>query len=135
MENNNRKYKILIVDDDNFMLDMYAVKFKERNFDVSVHIDPRKALEKIREGYSPDAILLDIIMPDIDGFEFLETIKKEKLAEGAVLIALSNQWQEKEIEKIKKLGIDDYIIKANTIPSEVLSKVEDAIKSHKKVKI
>lgn len=132
MEEKNGKYKILIVDDDNFMLDMYAVKFKERNFNVSAHIDSKKAIEKLREGYSPDVVLFDIIMPDIDGFEFLEIIKKEKLTEGAVLIALSNQWKEEEIKKVRELGIDDYIIKANTIPSEVLSKVEDIIKSHKK---
>ena len=132
MEEKNGKHKILIVDDDNFMLDMYAVKFKEQNFEVSAHIDSKKAIEKLKEGYSPDAVLFDIIMPDIDGFELLEIIKKEKLAEDSVLIALSNQWQEEEIKKVKDLGIDDYIIKANTIPSEVLSKVEDVIKKHNK---
>lgn len=131
MEEKNEKHKILIIDDDNFMLDMYAVKFKERNFEVSAHIDSKKAIEKLKEGYSPDAVLFDIIMPGVDGFEFLEIIKKEKLAEDSVLIALSNQWQDEEIKKIRKLGIDDYIIKANTIPSEVLSKVEDIIKKHK----
>lgn len=130
MEDKNGKYKILIIDDDNFMLDMYAVKFKEQNFEVSAHIDSRKAIEKLKEGYSPDVILLDIIMPDIDGFEFLEIIKKEKLAEDSVLIALSNQWQEEDIKKAKEFGVDNYIIKANTIPSEVLSKVEDIIKNH-----
>ena len=77
-------------------------------------------------------ILLDIIMPDIDGFEFLKIIKKEKLAEKAVLIALSNQWQEEEIKTIKELGVDDYIIKANTIPSEVLDKVENVMVNRNK---
>lgn len=130
-ENKNVKYKIFIIDDDNFMLDMYAVKFKERGFDVSVSIDSKKALEKLREGFSPDLILLDIIMPGMNGLELLEIIKKEKLAEKAIFIVLSNQWEETDIEKAKNLGADDYIIKANTIPSEVLDKVESVIANYK----
>lgn len=82
----------------------------------------------LRDGLSPSVILFDIVMPDIDGIEFLETIKNEKLATNTALIAVSNQWEESYIEKAKKLGVDDYIIKADTIPSEVLSKVEEIIK-------
>ena len=132
MENLDKKQTILIVDDDNFMLDMYSVKFKERGFDVNVSIDPKQSLENLREGLSPSVILFDMVMPDVDGLEFLETIKKEKLAESAVLIAVSNQWEESYIEKAKALGVDDYIIKADTIPSEVLDKVEQIIKNHNK---
>ncbi|MBL7045230.1 MAG: response regulator [Parcubacteria group bacterium] len=132
MENTNKKYQILIVDDDNFMLDMYSLKFQERGFDVRSNIDSKKALEELREGLSPDVVLFDIVMPNMDGHKFLETIKNEKLADKAILIALSNQWQESDVSKAKELGVDDYIIKANTIPSEVLVKVEEAIKSHNK---
>ena len=63
MEN---KKKILIIDDDNFLLDMYVVKFKEAGFDVNASLDNKDALNKLREGFSPDIILLDIIMPGID---------------------------------------------------------------------
>ena len=132
MENENEKRKILIIDDDNFMLDMYSLKFKEKGFDVHTSINSKQALDKLREEFSPDVILFDIIMPDIGGLELLKTIKDENLAEGAVLIALSNQWQESEIKKAKELGADDYIVKANMVPSEVLNKVEEVMKNHNK---
>ena len=124
-----KKQSILIVDDDNFMLDMYALKFKERGFEVSTAIDAKQALDKLREDLSLSVILFDMIMPNIDGLEFLEIINNEKLAENIILIAISNQWEESYIEKAKNLGVDDYIIKADTIPSEVLIKVEEAIKN------
>ena len=122
------KKKIFIIDDDNFLLDMYVVKFKERGFDVSTSLDTKEALTKLREGLSPDIILLDIVMPGIDGLEFLEIVRKENLAGDSLKIILSNQWEESDIKKAKELGADDYIVKANVIPSEVLEKVEEAIK-------
>jgi PleD family two-component response regulator len=130
MSDVEKKQTILIVDDDNFMLDMYAVKFREKGFDVNVSADPKKALEMLREGLSPSVILFDMVMPEVDGLEFLTIINNEKLATSVILIAVSNQWEESYIEKAKELGVDDYIIKADTIPSEVLSRVEEIIKKH-----
>ncbi len=130
MEDTEKKQSILILDDDNFMLDMYSVKFKERGFDVNANTDSNQALKKLREGFVPSVILFDMVMPDIDGLEFLEILSKEKLATGAVLVAISNQWEESYMKKAKELGVDDYIIKADTIPSEVLDKVEGIIKNH-----
>lgn len=126
------KKKIMIVDDDNFMIDMYSLKFKERNFDVYASLDPKEALGKLNEGLVPDIILFDIIMPGMDGFEFLENIKKIDSKNSIIKIALSNQWKESDIERAKKIGVDDYIIKANMIPSEVLDKVEKIMKDYKK---
>jgi PleD family two-component response regulator len=71
-----------------------------------------------------------MVMPEVDGLEFLTIINNEKLATSVILIAVSNQWEESYIEKAKELGVDDYIIKADTIPSEVLSRVEEIIKKH-----
>jgi PleD family two-component response regulator len=130
MEEIEKKRTILIVDDDNFMLDMYSIKFKERGFDVNASNDPKDALKKLREGLSPSVILFDMVMPDVDGLEFLAILRKEKLAAQMVLVAISNQWEESYMEKAKELGADDYIIKADTIPSEVLDKVEEIIKNH-----
>lgn len=127
MEN---KKKILIVDDDNFLLDMYAVKFKGAGYEVNANLDAKDALNKLKEGFSPDIILLDIVMPGIDGLEFLRILKKENLAQGALKMVLSNQWEESDMKKAKENGADDYIIKANSIPSEVMEKVEEAIKKH-----
>lgn len=132
MENKNRENTILIVDDDNFILDMYSLKFKEQGFSVDTAIDSKQALIKLREGFSPSVILFDMVMPNIDGLEFLEIVNNEKLAENSVLIAISNQWEESYIEKAKQLGVDDYIIKADTIPSEVVARVEEVMKNHNK---
>ncbi|PIT97010.1 response regulator [Candidatus Campbellbacteria bacterium CG10_big_fil_rev_8_21_14_0_10_35_52] len=126
----DKKNKIFLIDDDNFMTDMYAIKFKEHGFDVSTSLDSKEALDRLRDGFSPDIILFDIIMPKLSGIEFLEIVRKEKLANNTIFIALSNQWKEDEIDKAKSLGIADYIIKAESIPSEVLDKVENIIKKH-----
>ena len=71
--------KVLIVDDDTFLLDMYSVKFKEEGYTVLPALGSIDALEKLEEGANPDAILLDVVMPAMDGFELLTKIKSEKL--------------------------------------------------------
>lgn len=121
------KKTILIVDDDRFLLDMYSVKFKEDGFDVSAGTGGDDGLKKLREGLDPDVIVLDIVMPNIDGFQFLETVKKEGLAPNARLVVLSNQGQDEEIKRAKELGADDYIVKASAIPSEVLEQVKKTL--------
>lgn len=124
-----KKYKIFIVDDDKFLLDMYSVKFREKGFDVEVGVGGEEALVKLRDGLIPDIIMLDIVMPGVDGFQFLETIKKEGLGGDAIIIVLSNQGQDSEIERAKGLGADDYIVKASAIPSEVLDQVVKTLES------
>lgn len=116
-------YKIYLVDDDKFLLDLYAVKFRNAGHDVSVFGGGEELLTALRkEGASaPSAILLDIIMPGMSGFETLEIVRKEKLAQGTKVIILSNQGQNSDIEKAKELLADGYIIKASAIPSEVLA--------------
>jgi CheY-like chemotaxis protein len=117
----NKNIKILLVDDDRFLLDMYVLKFKKNGCSVDTASGSMTALAKLRAGEHFDIILLDIIMPTMDGLELLATIRKEKLAEGATVIILSNQ--NDDMEKAQALGIDGYIIKAMSIPSEVVEKV------------
>ena len=116
-------YKIYIVDDDKFLLDLYAVKFKNAGHEISVFGSGEDLLAALRKPSAavPNAILLDLIMPGIGGFGALEAIRKEKLAQGAKIIILSNQGQDSDIEKAKQFSADGYIIKASAIPSEVLS--------------
>ena len=121
--NGNIPYKILIVDDDKFLLNMYSIKFQKEKFDVTVASDGQEALKKLQDGFVPDAIVLDIVMPVMDGLEFLEKMRGENLAKDATLLILSNQGQSSDIEKAKRLGIDGYIVKATTIPSEVVTEV------------
>ncbi len=119
MDTPTKRYHLYLVDDDRFLLDMYAVKFKAANHEVTAFSGGEEVLKALREQPAPDALLLDIVMPEIDGFEVLETIHKEKLVPTTKLIVLSNQGQESDIERAKALGAHGYIIKASAIPSEV----------------
>ncbi len=127
MADKNKNIKILLVDDDEFLLDMYAVKFRNSGFGVEVARGSEEALTKLKSGYSPDVLLLDLVMPQISGFEFLEMAKKQKLLSGCFVIILSNLGQKEDLERGKKLGVDDYVVKANFTPSEVVKKVIDVL--------
>ena len=120
-----KKYTVLIVDDDKFLLDMYRKKFEHEGSVVDVAIGSVEALSKLRGGSKPDILILDIIMPNIDGIELLETIRKEKLVPNAIVIMLTNESDPEKMEKVKTLGIAGYLVKATHIPSEV---VEEALK-------
>jgi CheY-like chemotaxis protein len=93
--------KVLIVDDDSFLLDMYALKFKQSGFDVDTALGSVPALEKFRGGVNPDVILLDIVMPVMDGFELLEKMNEEKLSATSLKIILSNKGDHGDIDRGK----------------------------------
>ena len=117
------KRKILIVDDDTFLLDMYALKFNQNNFEVYTAGSGAQAIEKIKEGLSPDVMLVDIIMPEMDGFEMLEKINNDRLSPNSKKIILSNKSQKSDINRGDSLGVSGYIIKANSTPIEVIDQV------------
>lgn len=123
-----KRYKILIVEDDKFLLDMYTVKFGEYNFDVSPSFSASDALSKFEEGFVADVILTDIVMPVMDGFDFLAEIKKKGFAKGAIIIVLSNLGQKEDIDKGTSLGAKGYIVKATSTPTEVVKKVLEMMK-------
>ena len=124
----NKKYKVLIVDDDEFLLNMYAVKLSASGFDVITSSSTQEVLKKLRGGYIYDVLILDIVMPGMDGIELLEIIKTEKLIERTITIVLSNQGQPVDVDRAKRLGIKGYIVKASSIPSEVVEGVKKIIK-------
>lgn len=123
MTDKNSK-KVFIIDDDAFLLEMYALKFSQKGYDVESAPGTMEALEKLHGGLSPDVMLVDIVMPTMDGFEFLAKVKEEGLASEATIIVLSNLGQPEDIEKGLALGASGYIIKASATPSEVVEKVE-----------
>jgi CheY-like chemotaxis protein len=123
-----KPYKILIVDDDKFLLNMYSIKFKKEKFDVTTASNGLEALGHLRSGLIPDAVILDIVMPVMDGLETLGNIRKENLAKSSVIIILSNNGQSSDIDKAKGLGINGYIVKATTIPAEVVGEVLRVLK-------
>ena len=117
------KRKILIVDDDSFLLDMYALKFSQNNFEVYTAGNGVQAIEKLEGSLSPDVMLIDIIMPEMDGFEMLEKINSDKLSPDSVKIILSNKSQQSDIDRGNSLGVAGYIVKANSTPAEVIEQV------------
>ncbi len=122
MDMEKEKRKIFIVDDDSFLLDMYALKFSQNNFEVYTAESGQEAIEKLKGGLSPDVMLMDIIMPGMDGFEMLKKINMEKLS-NCVKIVLSNKSQQSDINQGSKLGVAGYIVKANSTPVEVINQV------------
>lgn len=120
------KQKILIIDDDPFILDMYVLKFRERGFDVEIAKDGKEGLQKARAG-GVDIILLDIVMPVVDGFSILSELKKEEATRSTKVIILTNLGQKEDVERGLGLGADDYIIKAHFTPSEVVEKVKNIL--------
>ncbi len=119
------KRTVLIVDDDKFLLEMYRKKFESDGVEADVAVGADEALSKLREGAKPDVLILDIIMPGMNGLELLETIRKEKLSPDSTVIMLTNESNEDSINKAKTLGIQGYIVKATSVPTEVVEKVKE----------
>lgn len=121
--------KVLIVDDDPFILDMYVLKFKEFEYNISIATDGKNALAKIKKE-KPDIVLLDVVMPLMDGFEVMQEIQKDEPPHPKIIL-LTNLGQKEDIEKGMRLGASDYIIKAHFTPSEVAEKVKTFLKEGK----
>lgn len=121
---NTQSLKILIIDDDAYLSDMYSFKFRELGYEVVVMQDAGKALAALEQGEDThDVLLLDLVMPGTDGFEFLSAARERGLLQNTTIIALTNQSREQDIEKAESLGAKGYIVKASSIPSEVVSAV------------
>ena len=124
------KNQILIVDDDSFLLDMYALRFSQAGFDVETAMNADETLKKLRAGLTPNVCLFDVVMPGIDWFEMLEIINKENLIPKTTKIFLSNLGQDQDISRGKSLGAASYIVKANSTPSEVVSHVNKVLQEN-----
>ncbi len=123
----NQKVKILLIEDDALMVRMYQAKFQNEGYEVLVALNGEEGLRKVKET-KPDLILLDIMMPKMDGFRVLEILKENlETAEIPVIIFTNIATTDKDIERAKSLGVKDYIIKANTIPREVVDKIKNLL--------
>ena len=114
---------ILLVDDDSFLRDMYATKFVESGHEVDAAQNGEEAIKKLQGG-TFDVVLLDMVMPGMTGLQFLEQAAKDKKNSKTRFVVLSNQGEEKEKDLARKAGAVGYIIKAESIPSDVVKKVE-----------
>src|SRR3989338_3799670 len=127
-----KKTSLLLLDDDQFLLDMYARKFKNSGFEVEAIGGATAALQKLRDGYRPSAILCDLIMPGVDGLEFIEKMQAERLAPDAAVIVLTNTSQPADIARAKSLSVGGYIVKVVATPSEGVKEVENFRKKKQK---
>ena len=123
--------KILLVDDDAFLRDMYTIKFMEHGHDVSVADGGAGAVNMFEQGNVYDLVLMDMIMPGTSGVDLLKIIRDKFPDQAKRCIFLSNQGQEEDIREAVEAGAIGYIIKAESIPSEVVKKVDEIMKKHK----
>lgn len=122
-ENNEKNTSILIVEDDKFLRELLVRKLETAGFQTSAAVDGQEALVKIKEEL-PQMILLDLVLPGIDGFEVLKQIKEDAKTNKIPVIILSNLGQREEVERGIKLGAADYLIKAHFTPEEIIEKVK-----------
>jgi DNA-binding response OmpR family regulator len=115
--------KILIIEDDKFLATLISNRLKEEGFETSIAEDGEKGLAQAKQ-QKPSLIILDLLLPGMDGFEVLEKLKKEKETQSIPVIILSNLGQKEEILKGLKLGAVDYLVKANLTPSEIINKIK-----------
>ena len=132
--------KILLVEDDPFLIDIYSTKLKESGFKLEIADNGEEALKKIRKRNAanfeknkkknlwPDVLILDIVLSRIDGWQVLQEIKKDEKLKDLKIIVFTNLGQKEEVEKGLALGATKYLIKAHYTPSELVEEIKKILK-------
>jgi DNA-binding response OmpR family regulator len=123
----DKQIHVLLVEDDSFLSNIYKTKFELEGFKVTTAEDGVLGLEQAKKK-KPDIILLDILLPKMDGFMVLEKLKADSITATIPVILLTNLGQKDDVDKGLKLGAVDYLIKAHFKPSETVDKVYEALK-------
>jgi len=118
-----KKHTILLAEDDQFLQRMYATRLEQSGLEVVVAGDGAKALELLKKK-RPDVLVLDILMPKKDGFEVLKEVRADASLKNLPIIVLTNLGEADDVRQARKLGANDYLIKAHFLPSEVMSVIE-----------
>ncbi|MCH7551991.1 response regulator [Patescibacteria group bacterium] len=118
--------KILIIEDDKFLRELLVKKVGSEGYEVVVATDGEEGLKMAKEE-NPSLILLDLILPAMDGFEVLRRIKEAEETKHIPVIILSNLGQKEDIDKGVKLGAKDYMIKAHFTPGEIAKKIQEIL--------
>lgn len=119
----------MIVEDDSFVMDIYKTKLTQEGFGIILASNGLEAMKKLEnKNDKPDLILLDIVMPYMDGLEVLKKIKNDDTLRNIPVILLTNLSQKEEVDEGLKLGAKDYLIKSHFTPSEVLDKINNYLK-------
>jgi len=122
-----KKKKILIAEDDQSISAMYKAKIESNGYEAEVAENGEEALDAARKK-NPDLIILDIMLPMLDGFSVLEELKADKKTEKIPVIMLTNLGTSEDVAKGKKMGAKDYLIKAELTPSSLAEKIREYLK-------
>lgn len=114
--------KVLIVEDDPILVRIYTVRLKKEGFETEVVTDGEQALESVRK-VRPSVILLDLVMPKMDGFSFIAAMQKEKL-DVPPIIVLSNLDQSADMHKAEEMGVVEYVVKGKANLEEITEKIK-----------
>ncbi len=128
METAVKKKTIMIVEDDPLLVKMYEAKFSSSGYNVVKAYDGEQALKDALVTH-PDFILLDVMMPKMSGIDMLEKLRTDQWGKTVPVIILSNLSEKQEGEKAAKLGVKEYLVKANFTPAEILAKITAIIGS------
>lgn len=120
------KKKVLLVEDDKMILDMYTLKFTQEGYEVTQAENGKDGLDAAKR-INPDIVLLDIILPQMDGFTVLKSLKADPKLKNIPVVLLTNLGQDGDVKKGIELGAVDYLIKANFTPSQVVDKVKSVL--------
>jgi len=119
--------KIAIIEDDPVINQMYRMKFEADGFDVQMADNGERGLDLV-QSFSPDIILLDLSMPHMGGEEALRLMRGKEWGKDIPVIILTNLGEEEAPKSLRELRIHSYIVKANLTPSQVVSRVKEALK-------
>jgi len=117
------KSKILIVEDDQFLVKIYQTKLESEGFDIELALDGEEGIEKAKE-FMPELILLDLILPKMNGFEVLKKLKTDEKTKNIPVIVLSNLGQESDVKQGMELGAVNYLIKSDHSINEIIDKIK-----------
>jgi two-component system, OmpR family, alkaline phosphatase synthesis response regulator PhoP len=122
------KNKIVLVEDDEFLSGMYETKLTQSGYEVKIAADGAAGLKMITDA-PPDIVLLDILLPEMDGFEVLAELRKNAKTKKTPVILLTNLGQKEDVDRGMSLGANGYLIKAHFTPSEVVAKIKETLNS------
>ncbi len=125
------QFKILLIEDEEMLANMYEVKFKNEGYDLVKALDGSQGLD-LAKTIKPNFILLDIIMPKMDGFSVLKALKEDPTTKDIPVMLLTNLGQDEDVKRGNELGAVGYLVKANITPSEVVAAVKKAVDNLKK---
>ncbi|MBU0707694.1 response regulator [Patescibacteria group bacterium] len=118
--------KVLLIEDDTFLSGMYIAKLGMENFEVLLAADGKEGIDMAKKE-KPDLILLDLILPVIDGYGVLEALKRSRVLSSVPVILLTNLNERENIDRAMKYNVVDYLVKAHFMPSEVIKKIKRVI--------